>query len=70
MFSVRDETKCPESGSMVRTFIHHVLPMTVDMLHGDTQPQLGLEQQLLTGKAQGNIRACLYYSRTYVSSTF
>ena len=54
------EMKLPREGSMVRTFIPHVLPMTVDcktcMLHGDTQPQLGLEQQLLTGQAQRNIR--------------
>ena len=38
-FLVRDETKCAESSSMVRTFTPHVLPMTVDMLHGATQPQ-------------------------------
>ena len=42
---------------MVRTFILHVLPMTVDMLHGDSQPQSGLEQELLTGQAQRNVRA-------------
>ena len=30
---VRDETECPESGSMVRTLIPHVLPMTVDCRH-------------------------------------
>ena len=61
---VRDATKCPESGSTVRTFTPHVLPMTVDMLHGDTQPQLGFEQQLMTGQTQRNIRACLYHSHT------
>ena len=31
-----------------------------------TQPQSGLEQRLLTGKAQRNIRACLYHSHTHV----
>ena len=39
---VRDETKLPEGGRMVCTFIPYILPMTVDMLHGDSQPQLGL----------------------------
>ena len=44
--------------------------MTVDILHGDTLPQLGLEQQLLTCQAQRNLRACLYHSHTNVSSMF
>ena len=65
---VRNETKCPESSSVVRAFIPHVLPMTVVSLHGDTQLQLGLEQQLLTGRAQRNIHACLYHSHTNVTS--
>ena len=67
---VRDETKCSESGSMVRTFIPHDFSMTVDMLHGDTKPHLGLEQQLLTGQTQRNIRACLHRLHTYASSMF
>ena len=70
MFWFRDETKCPESGSKVRTFILHVLPLTVDTLHGDPQPQVGLEQQLLTGQAQWNIRVRLCHSHTYVSNLF
>ena len=44
---VRSEAKRTERGSVVRTFILHVLHMTVDMLHGDRQPPLGLEQKLL-----------------------
>ena len=52
---------------MVHTFIRHVLAKTVDLLHGDSQPQLGLEQQLLTGQAQRNVRVCLNHPHTYVS---
>ena len=57
---VRNDANRPESGSMVRTFVSHVLPMTVDMLHGGSQPQLVLQQKLLTRHDQRYIRACLY----------
>ena len=34
-----------------------IVPMTVDVLHSDSEPQLGLEQESLTGQAQRNVRA-------------
>ena len=43
---------------MVRTFILHVLPMTVDMFHGDTQPPLGSEQKVA--------RSCVTESFPYI----
>ena len=69
MFWFEMKPSAPRAASMVRTFVPHVLPMTADMLHGDTKPQLGLEQQL-TGQAQRNIRACLHHSHTRVGSMF
>ena len=46
----RDETKLLVSGRMICAFIPYVLPMTVDIVHSDSQPQLGLEQESLTGQ--------------------
>ena len=60
------ELEPSDRAGVVRTFIHHVLPVTVDVLHGDTQPQLGSEQESLTGQAQRNTRAYLYHFHTYV----
>ena len=42
----------------------------VDMLHGDTQSQLGLALQLLTGQPQRNFRACLHHLLANVGSMF
>ena len=67
---VRNEPKRTERSSMVRTFIPTVLSMTVVMLHGNSHPQVGLEQELLTGQIQRNFLVCLNHSHAFVSRVF
>ena len=54
---IRDETIGPEGGRMICTLIPNILPMTVDGLHSDSQPLLGLDWKTLTGQTQGNVCA-------------
>ena len=68
---VEDENECSRNRQRRRyPRIESSTFCATNMLHDDTQSQVGLEQQLVLGEKVRNKCACLYHFRTNVSRTF
>ena len=45
---VRDESECAKCSGMISTFVTQISTMTINVLHGEPQPTLGMDYRLLT----------------------